>query len=799
MLLAATATVDKLDAPLLATPGDITVRAAQGLRIVDAAGNVATGTIRRDTSPGLLRIEGDQTIEANQHLALKLTGASQGDRLEVTGTLTLASGATLDVLRSQSYLPQLKDRVDLIKAGTLVGTFTEGTGLFGFGDGSRMLQLNQVGSTLSVEAVRRPLADLLTISAHSQADADRLGMFFNSDYFGTSRSYTVGMMLRAADFLTVTGSFVLRNDNATISLRDGSTADTRRWTVGGANLQAFVGLNGPQDLNHDGDFDDEVDGVKELSTAAAGFKLAGLDVALALNAEKLATGGRTAPRSWLSLKANADSATEVGIPFMTLDATALSVEVNATTQGENVVDLKTDRAMTVATGDGAQTIKLDFDSARGVQVKAAASFKLNISDFVTASGSLGFERSLRDVVLADGSKAKVQMLAFGGKGLNAFVGLNGPADGVYNAGTQPDAMGLSLGNVDFALALFSPQAGQTATQGLKWASVKATAGSVAVVGLPASMTVAASNLSLDLNVVDTSGATGTVIADNKVIDFAGGNGTRKIDVITGTGTTKALDLDGRLGEYLRATGDVDLGVGDFFKLRGSLGFERRLQEVKLADGSTVKTQMMSIGGTGLDAFVGFGPYQIQQNGQTIVNPDARGIKVSGVEFGVGLFSAAADQAGYGGKRWTALTANIGAIDALVGLPPDIDLNVHTLGVDISLASGFASNAGLYVIDFAKAPVQIATGTGKSLRLTHDGQLGELVRAAGGMDLKLGGFRAGQRHAGHPGRLGCRVQAGQCHDASGQGAVDRRHGPEHLRRHQRTVSQRHQRRWRDRPA
>ncbi|MBU3651560.1 MAG: hypothetical protein FGM44_00615, partial [Limnohabitans sp.] len=743
MELAASLSVNKLTAAQWVTTGDMVVRARDGLKLVDASGNVAAGTMGRDSSPGLLRIEGNQTLASNQHLALQLTGPQQGDRFEVTGTLTLAQGATLDITRSAGYVPQQLQHLDIVKAGTLVGQFTEGTGLFGFGNGSVLLQLSQAGQQLALDAVQRPLADLLDITVHSQTDADKLGMFFNADYFGVNRDYTVGMMLQAADFLTVDGRFVLRNSNATVTLADGSSAQTRRWTVGGANLSAFVGLNGPYrvDRNHDGDLNDEGE---SPNATAAGFDLQGVDVALALHRETAVTGGRDTPRSWLSLKATADTATEVGIPFMTLETSAMAIGINAGSAGENVVDLKAAKALSVATGDGNQTISLDFDAARGTQVKASSAFKLNIADFVTASGTLGFERSLREVVLADGTKANTEMLTFGGENLNAFVGLNGPSDGLYNASNQPDAVGLALTDVDFALALFSPRAGETATQGLKWAAVKATAASVQVVGMP-ELTVAARHLSLALNLVDTSGSTRSVNADNKVIDFAGGGGTRQLDVVTGTGRSMAIDLNGALGQYVRASGDVQLRVGDFFEVQGSLGFERRVQDVLLADGSKVKTQLITIGGTGLEAFVGFGPYEVQQNGQTIINPQARGVKVSDVEFGLALFTS--KDAGYTDKRWTALTGSVGSIDATIGLPPDVDLNIFSLGIDINLSHGFTDAAAPNkVIDFASmkdtnnvAGMQIATGTGKALRLTHDGDRGQLLRASGGMALKLAGF------------------------------------------------------------
>jgi hypothetical protein len=228
---------------------------------------------------------------------------------------------------------------------------------------------------------------------------------------------------------------------------------------------------------------------------------------------------------------------------------------------------------------------------------------------------MGLEKSTRDVVLADGTAVRADMLAIGGKDLNAYAGLNGPYwvdadfDGVPES-VNPRAFGLVMEDVDFGLALFAPKQGQAQVADLKWAAATATAGRVEFVGLQ-DVTLKVSNIGLDINLV--TGVAAGVDSDAKVIDFAGGEGQRKIQVINGPVSTIALDHDGRLGQYVRATGDVELRVGDFFEVEGSLGFERRSQTVTLADGSSVDTELISIGGTDLSAFVGVGPYRKDLN------------------------------------------------------------------------------------------------------------------------------------------------------------------------------------------
>eukprot|EP01034_Spumella_vulgaris_P029532 gene29532-36598_t len=403
--LAATETVDQGAATELDAAGDIVIRAANGLRLVDATGAPAAGTFGRSGATGVLRIEGNQRIAANQHLALRLSGAtaSQIDRLEVTGTLTMDNGATLDVSLSNDFLPQRLQHFALVQAGDLSGQFTQGTGLFGFGDGSGLLQLTQEGSSLVLDAVQRPLADQLSITAHGQNDMDMLGMFFNADYFGTSRSYDVGMTLQAADFLTVDGRFALRSSLEEVTLANG-TAKTQRWLVGGANLMAFVGLNGPYrlDTDHDGNLDEE-----KINPFAAGFELTGVDIGLALYQEKTPTGSAS-PRGWLSLNATSQSATEYGVPLMDFQARNMAVAINVGTDGQNVVDHR--NALTIETGVQGKSVQIKHLASQGALVRASADFEFQIADFISASGSMGLEKSTRDVVLADG---KYEVAAYG--------------------------------------------------------------------------------------------------------------------------------------------------------------------------------------------------------------------------------------------------------------------------------------------------------------------------------------------------------------------------------------------------
>ena len=373
---------------------------------------------------------------------------------------------------------------------------------------------------------------------------------------------------------------------------------------------------------------------------------------------------------------------------------------------------------------------LNFQGSAGHLLRAAGLVDLTVGGFFHVDGALSFEKSSTWVTLADGSSVQADMLNVGGSGLDAFVG-------VGHGGAS--ATGLALGDVSFGLALFTARS--PAAAGLQWTALKANAGSVALVGI-SDLTLEVSNLSVEINLV--SGVAPAFDPAYKVIDFGGTHG---LDVATGNGSALRLDMAGSAGQLLRASGTGHLAIGGFFDVSGNLGFERASQTVTLADGQVVNTEMLTVGGTNLAAFAGVGgPYWTDRNANGRVdagetNAAARGLSVSGVDFGLALLVAKPGQAHGGqsldGARWTALKADIGAVDALVGLPPDVRVHPHDLSVQINLASGMAAPQ---VIDFSGAhALAVVAGTGRSFTLDMDGRLGELLRVAGSFEVALGGF------------------------------------------------------------
>ena len=131
-----------------------------------------------------------------------------------------------------------------------------------------------------------------------------------------------------------------------------------------------------------------------------------------------------------------------------------------------------------------------------------------------------------------GESVAANVLTIGGSSINVFAGVNG--------GTT-DAIGLSLVNVDFGLALITSEA----VPARKWTALTATAASVGVVGLSDLLPVV-KNLTVELNQASR--------VNDQVVDFS----ARSLDIRTGTSSAVTLDYNGAVGELIRAEGDVSL-------------------------------------------------------------------------------------------------------------------------------------------------------------------------------------------------------------------------------------------------
>ncbi|QJW84680.1 hypothetical protein HK414_16165 [Ramlibacter terrae] len=397
-------------------------------------------------------------------------------------------------------------------------------------------------------------------------------------------------------FFQASGGFAFGRSDASLTLSDGEVVDTQLFTPGAANVEAFIGTGGGNE--------DRV-----------GLDLHGVEFGPAL-----ATTDRADPaRSWTSLSATAAGIEVAGIEGLTPAASNLGVSVNsASLQGGPVVDYA---AQSVVVPTGGTGITLNMDGQRGELLEARGTIEVDAFGFFRVVGSFAVTKSTEQVTLDDGTEVEVGALTIGADGVDAFVGMN--------HGT-PDAVGIELEDVGFALALLRENLpASSPTVARQWSALQAGAGRAELVGVTG-IEAKATSVQVQLNRADANG---------HVIDFS----ASPLEVATGPGLGVSLDLDGEDGAMMSAAGEFAIDVRGFFRASGSLAIERRTETLHIADlastpgvdeSGEVDVDLLTLGGTGLDAFVGVG-------GGTA---DALGVAISGVEFGPAMAGSRAARA-----------------------------------------------------------------------------------------------------------------------------------------------------------
>ena len=134
-------------------------------------------------------------------------------------------------------------------------------------------------------------------------------------------------------------------------------------------------------------------------------------------------------------------------------------------------------------------------------------------------------------------------------------------------------------------------------------------------------------------------------------------------------------------------------------------------------GDTVMTDMLSLGGAGIDVFVGV-------NGGS---DDAIGFSTNNLEFAFAIFDEQE-----GDREWIALQSTI-ADASFVGVP-EFTLSIEDLAVKINRSASDSS-----LIDFATAAIDIVSGPSSTQTLDMDASLGELLSIRGRLTIDIAGF------------------------------------------------------------
>ena len=254
----------------------------------------------------------------------------------------------------------------------------------------------------------------------------------------------------------------------------------------------------------------------------------------------------------MSLEASVGNVSIVGIEGVTISMEDFAIDLNqagGTNDGapnEDVVDYA---ATDLEVETGAEPITFDFVTEL---LQAKGSVTLGIYGFFYVAGSFAFEKKSARVTLADTAEpVDVELLTVGLKDVDAFAGVNGPGD---NEG----AVGLSLVNADFALALMKtkkpddPAAVQTDNR--TWVAVNAYVEEASFIGIEG-LELSVSELSVMVNKAggDNNGAPNQNVVDFTQSDFdldPANNPDGFMRIETGTDPDDYLDINFNQ-EYLK--------------------------------------------------------------------------------------------------------------------------------------------------------------------------------------------------------------------------------------------------------
>lgn len=333
---------------------------------------------------------------------------------------------------------------------------------------------------------------------------------------------------------------------------------------------------------------------------------------------------------------------------------------------------------------------LDYGTDQGELTRVAGHFELAINGFFEASGSMALAMYSGTAAIGTAATAvAVDWMTLGGTDLAGFVGVPG--------------IGFEVSQTEFGLGIASEKTGAQRV----WTALNANVGAAGLNGVDG-LTIEGDDLAVAMNIA---------ASDSTFLNLSG---SHQLTVATGVTTELVLDLDPARGAVVELSGTFTIDAFQFAQFSGSLAVTKELGSVVLADGETLDTHNLLIGGDNLRAFVGVNGGQANQTG----------LEVSGLSFGLALFASRADDT----RTWTSLQGTASSA-GLVGVS---DLSV--LGSDILLEINQAGRDGDAVVDFAsgKTDLSVATG-GDPVAMSMLGIYGDLLRIGGSFALSAFGF------------------------------------------------------------
>ncbi|ETR68154.1 MAG: hypothetical protein OMM_04731 [Candidatus Magnetoglobus multicellularis str. Araruama] len=191
-------------------------------------------------------------------------------------------------------------------------------------------------------------------------------------------------------------------------------------------------------------------------------------------------------------------------------------------------------------------------------------------------------------------------------------------------------MGFALEEVNFALATM-----ESTVDDRKWSSVKAFATQVGLIGIDG-VELGVENLNVEMNVAEDGSDVVADFSENPLVIGAG----LEYDI--------SLDFDGAMGPIVIAEGEAKFRIGDFLTASGKIAFATRKEVIHLSDQSAIDANIMTLAGTDIGGFAGFGNDESPE--------ESMGFSLNDIDFGMAYIkpSDIADE-----RSWVAFDGSAG--------------------------------------------------------------------------------------------------------------------------------------------
>ncbi|MFZ9624908.1 MAG: LEPR-XLL domain-containing protein, partial [Burkholderiaceae bacterium] len=303
---------------------------------------------------------------------------------------------------------------------------------------------------------------------------------------------------------------------------------------------------------------------------------------------------------------------------------------------------RTQAGYSIATGGAPVLIDFAGDT-RTIGMRGAT---LGIAGFAHLSGSFGVDFGGRRTLparspLGNPVSVKADSFTIGATGVSAFVGVGGPyrtdtnGDGAVTASdaiANPDAMGLLIDDLSFALGLFRDSANRD-----RFVALTASAGQAGFIGFGEQLDLSVSDLDVAINYSSNPART----ADFSALE---GGGLR----INNGQNDVLIDFDSALTRV--SAGHVTADLMGLFHFEGGLSFERKIIDAVSLRGLGMAVDLpaeaLIVAGRDLQAFTGInGPYLTDSNrdgsfDDEVPSADAIGFALNDVDLAFAMLQPA---------------------------------------------------------------------------------------------------------------------------------------------------------------